>query len=272
MEKSNQNPSCPLCGRELDYFLDEAELDDPDQELEYHAGYYCPCGLRYLGPWKPTEESAKAAALAGVLRRYLTKEEREARHEREIKERIRQARETELKNLKVLPKLRTACQRDYEKWLIDWLLAGNRITIVYDMEFKEGRFKIAKEDVLSAPLYGLSAHNIIIPQQFKFLGGELGHNQIYYYENGAPAHAGDFVPLYNDILEKNQMPKQIMSEWWRKISMSWSERYKYGRAHGIFAAMCHKTTGQSQECPFPPMSVEEDGWLAGYNHVKETKS
>lgn len=95
---------------------------------------------------------------------------------------------------------RYALRQEYEKWLYEWLVSGGEITHIYNYPFPADRFTIVQEDTNCRPKYGSRSENLIIPPSCKFLGGKLGHNEIYYYEHGIPAQVGGTIPLYSNIL------------------------------------------------------------------------
>ena len=115
--------------------------------------------------------------------------------EYELEEKKRYTRFNELTRNKLVG----ARIEDYVAWLEGYIKNGNLPTHSndYPMSRVIGEFFIATNDIEISALYGTSAINIIVPEKVKFLGGELGHNNIYLLDGYK--HLGYFVPLYSDI-------------------------------------------------------------------------
>lgn len=116
-----------------------------------------------------------------------------AGYEKERNERIKKADEL------FMGKLRPAKVKDYKAWLAGFLEKGNKPTNCYDYPMERGLddWKIACSDFQIVPLFGTDSLNIIIPKGIKFLGGELGHNNLYFMDG---FHCmGGWVPIYSDI-------------------------------------------------------------------------
>ncbi|GAH52097.1 unnamed protein product [marine sediment metagenome] len=115
-----------------------------------------------------------------------------AKYEKESNERRKEANEL-LKG-----KLRQARVKDYKNWLAGFL-KGFKPTHCYDYPMERGldEWKVALSDFRIVPLFGTDSLNIIIPNGIKFLGGELGHSNLYFMDGFS--HLGGWVPIYSDI-------------------------------------------------------------------------
>ena len=96
-------------------------------------------------------------------------------------------------------KLRQAKVKDYKNWLAGFLEKGGKPTHCYDYPLEGGMedWKTACSDFRIIPLFGADSLNIIVPKGIEFLGGELGHNNLYFMD-GFSCLDG-WVPIYSDI-------------------------------------------------------------------------
>lgn len=92
--------------------------------------------------------------------------------------------------------LKEASVEDYKKWLKGYIQQGGKITHVYDYNMPK-EFYIATKDFEMYPLFGANSINVIVPRNVKFLGGDLGHCNLY-FEDGY-RNEGNLVPIYKDI-------------------------------------------------------------------------
>jgi len=99
-------------------------------------------------------------------------------------------------------KLVNARVENYVTWLKGYLGNGNLPTHSYDYPMSRviDEFFFATNDFEISPLFGAKSISIIVPEKVKFLGGELGHNQIYLMDEYK--NIGGFVPVYLDIAFK----------------------------------------------------------------------
>jgi len=96
-------------------------------------------------------------------------------------------------------KLRQASIEDYRNWLAGFLEKGGKLTHCYEYLIERGLddWKVALKDFQISPLFGTESLNIIVPSGIKFLGGELGHNNLYLMDDFSCI--GSWVPIYSDI-------------------------------------------------------------------------
>ncbi|MFW6312224.1 MAG: hypothetical protein ACOC1K_08340 [Nanoarchaeota archaeon] len=105
------------------------------------------------------------------------------------------------------PKLKKARHTDYIKWLKGFIQTKGEPTHIYDYNFRNTRWYIAKDNFILASLYGSSALNIIIPENVKYKISNIGHNTVYDM-NGYVCY-GDFVPIYKNTIN---VMKRFMSD------------------------------------------------------------
>lgn len=96
-------------------------------------------------------------------------------------------------------KLRQAKVKDYKIWLAGFLGKGGEPTNCYDYPMERGMedWKITYSDFQIVLLFGADSLNIIVPKGIKFLGGELGHSNLYLMDDFSCM--GGWVPVYSDI-------------------------------------------------------------------------
>lgn len=105
----------------------------------------------------------------------------------------------QLKNIKtaeILPNMRQAKARDYKKWLKGFLELGGTPTHSYDYRFNR-KWYVAKQDFKLGDLCGSLSMHVIVPKGVNFLGGAMGHCNVFYMD-GFRAHDPGFVPVYCD--------------------------------------------------------------------------
>lgn len=113
-----------------------------------------------------------------------------ARHETSLD---REWRDRELMRL-----LRPAAPLDYAQWLTGYMGNGGQPTHYYDYPIARASFYVAiRHFSLEHPLFGANAVNIIIPEGVAFLGGDLGHCNLYYMDGYAVR--GGWKPVYSDV-------------------------------------------------------------------------
>ena len=94
--------------------------------------------------------------------------------------------------------LRPATRDDYKRWLIGYLRSGGEPTHYYDYKFPEREFYVAVMDFRIQPLYGAFSFSIIVPKGIRFLGGELGHINLFLMDGFR--NIGGWVPVYEDMI------------------------------------------------------------------------
>ena len=92
--------------------------------------------------------------------------------------------------------LKSARLENYKSWLAEFLKRGGKPTHAYNYEMPLDNWFVAIEDLEVIPLYGSKSVNIIISKNIKFKGGDLGHSNLYFMENGK--NIGGFIPIYTD--------------------------------------------------------------------------
>lgn len=116
-----------------------------------------------------------------------------AKYEKERNERVKKADEL------FMGRLRPARVEDYKNWLAGFLAMDNKPTHCYNYPLERGMedWKVALADFQIVPLFGADSLNIIVPKGIRFLGGELGHNNLYLMDGFSCL--GGWVPIYSDI-------------------------------------------------------------------------
>lgn len=94
--------------------------------------------------------------------------------------------------------LRQATKEDYLEWISGYLKEGALPTHYYDYEFNPRDWHVAMIDFrFGSGLFGSNALSILVPSSVEFLGGTLGHSNLFFL-NGF-RHRGLSVPLYKDV-------------------------------------------------------------------------
>ena len=96
-------------------------------------------------------------------------------------------------------KLRHATVDDYKQWLAGYLKRGGRAISYYDRPFDPTDWYVAEEDFEIVPLYRANAIKIIVPANVRFLGGELGYNELYLMDGFRILGAFGKAPVYSNI-------------------------------------------------------------------------
>ncbi len=106
-------------------------------------------------------------------------------------------RQTQAKQ-ELFPCLRKATKHDYEKWLEGFIKSGKMPSHYYDYPFDRwDNFYVATKDFKTIALCGASSINIIIPIGIKYLGGGIGHINLFFMEEFC---ANGTVPVFNDVV------------------------------------------------------------------------
>lgn len=137
---------------------------------------------------------AKTIEIARAEKQAREDERAETGHKRDVRYEWHRANKWFKDNL--LPCLRRAKPNDYLKWLTGYLQKGGEISHVYLYNMPD-RFYVATGDFDMQPLlYGAQSVSIIIPENIKFNGGNLGHCELYFMKDFT---TNGIVPLFNDI-------------------------------------------------------------------------
>jgi len=97
-------------------------------------------------------------------------------------------------------RLRPAHRKDYEAWLSGYLATGEQSTHHYPYAFSVAEFYVATEDFVMRELYGSNAISVIVPSDVRWLGGQLGHCNLYFMDDFHTRSEGfTFVPRYEDL-------------------------------------------------------------------------
>jgi hypothetical protein len=92
--------------------------------------------------------------------------------------------------------LRPATLDEYLTWLRAWLDAGNQPTHAYDYPWSRRTWLTATRDFRLGGECGVYAVNILVPPGIQRVGGELGHNELYFMDG--PEQRGRMVPVFSD--------------------------------------------------------------------------
>ena len=96
-----------------------------------------------------------------------------------------------------MAKFRKARIGEYIEWLKAYLYAGHKPTHYYGYPWEHNGFLVATSDFVLGGECGACARSIIVPQGVRCLGGDLGHNHLYYVDG--PRYVGfGVVPVYTD--------------------------------------------------------------------------
>ncbi len=100
---------------------------------------------------------------------------------------------------------------DYEEWLKGFIQGSGDPTHYYDypMDRVVDSFFIAIDDFEIIPLFGSQSISVIVPRGVNFLGGELGHNRLYFEEDYD--YKGNIVPVYINIIYNDISLKRLKS-------------------------------------------------------------
>jgi hypothetical protein len=99
-----------------------------------------------------------------------------------------------------MPQTFIACPVDhYVTWLHLWTADGGKITHVYDYPYERANFLLALADFRLGGECGSRARPIVVPPHVRFLGGDTGHCNLYFINDGT-THARGWVtvPIYSD--------------------------------------------------------------------------
>lgn len=97
-------------------------------------------------------------------------------------------------------KIVPATKEDYEIWLSGYIGNGKEPTHYYDYPMTRvlDSFFLAIDHFEIGPLYGSSSINILVPESVEFLGGKLGHTNLYMFKDYK--NKGIWVPVYEDTI------------------------------------------------------------------------
>lgn len=98
------------------------------------------------------------------------------------------------------PSLRNATTVEYREWLEGYINRGGSVTQHYNGRMNDDRYYVAIEDFELHDNCGAFAYDIIVPIGVSFLGGELGHCNLYFMDGFATL--GWHVPMWNDTCAK----------------------------------------------------------------------
>jgi len=68
----------------------------------------------------------------------------------------------------------------YASWVRAFVRSGGKIAYATDGSFPSSRFLLAKRDFAVAGECGSNAREILVPAGIRFLGGDMGHNVLYF--------------------------------------------------------------------------------------------
>lgn len=91
---------------------------------------------------------------------------------------------------------RTAALGDYIEWLTKWISAGGQPTHYCHYPFNGHSWLVAEQDFHTGGECGANSAEVIVPRGVRYLGGPLGHNNLFMHSG--PKKHGHFVPVYSD--------------------------------------------------------------------------
>jgi hypothetical protein len=95
--------------------------------------------------------------------------------------------------------LRHGTIEDYAKWIKEYVERGKKITHYYDYPMPVDTFYVVTtREFCVSPLHGANSIKIIVPKGVKYLGGNLGHIELFFMESSEKAK---YAPIYTDVLE-----------------------------------------------------------------------
>lgn len=99
-----------------------------------------------------------------------------------------------------MPQTFAACPLDrYVRWLQRYVRNGGQITHVYDYPYDRAGFLLAVRDFRLGGECGSRARPVVVPSTVRFLGGDLGHCNLYFEaDDTGDAHGSLWVPVYSD--------------------------------------------------------------------------
>ncbi len=116
------------------------------------------------------------------------------------------------KKEELLKKFRHATIEDYANWLKGFIKSGGRPRYYRDYPFiqMQDEFFVAQHDFWMVPLYGALSVEIIIPKGIRYLGGELGHSKLYFFEDFSCSD--NCVSVYSDIRFKKPFFNALLKD------------------------------------------------------------
>ena len=92
---------------------------------------------------------------------------------------------------------------DYYRWAKAYTLKGGKFTQFIDAPWtnNKGRFAVARRDFTLSGGYGTNRIDVIIPEGIRFMGGDIGHCNLYDMNTSNIIPDGHFtatVPLFNE--------------------------------------------------------------------------
>lgn len=92
---------------------------------------------------------------------------------------------------------RLARVSEYVDWLRGHLAGGGQITHAYDYPIARADFLLARSDFTTGGECGTDAAQIVVPAGVRHLGGDLGHNNLFFMD-GFTCTGRAIVPVYAD--------------------------------------------------------------------------
>lgn len=94
---------------------------------------------------------------------------------------------------------RGAHPHEWQRFLRGWCQAGNQPSHRYDYPFARARFTVADADFVTRAAFGSAAQHILVSAGVRWLGGDLGHTQLYFLADFRVSCTGSpWVPEYSD--------------------------------------------------------------------------
>jgi hypothetical protein len=91
---------------------------------------------------------------------------------------------------------RGAYLREYLTWLRGYAALGKQPTHHHDYPWARQNFLFARKDFTLGGECGSTSRSIVVKKGVRHLGGELGHNTLFFLEDSSVV--GQYVPLFGD--------------------------------------------------------------------------
>lgn len=86
----------------------------------------------------------------------------------------------------------------YVDWLKQYCQNGGRPTHYYEYPWLRAKFLLARKNFTLDGECGAASRPILVPYDVEFLGGSLGHNNLYFQRDYSCM--GGWVPVYQDLV------------------------------------------------------------------------
>lgn len=93
--------------------------------------------------------------------------------------------------------MKKASLKDYMQWFEGYTAKGGKPTHAYTYEFINRDWLVATKDFYLGGECGANSKSIVVMPGVKWLGGDLGHNSLYFMDDYR--YVGSSIPVFNDI-------------------------------------------------------------------------